>query len=950
MKKLQLIFLVLLANSFLFDVAISQKAAIKIEAMSIHRLNELGLPNPNSWDNVSTGLNTIGVGTMAWLSGWDTSGATVYKPALSYLWELTSKPAGSLTELETTTNQLTNFRPDSAGDYTVQLTITTAAGTHSVTQVISAAKYTGTNSKNVAGSGFNCASCHAGSGTATTVYAPWRTSSHATMFERGMNGNLGSNWGESCFKCHTTGYNKNAAAVNGGFDDVATAVGFVENDWKPWRFNLFDSLLTTDKKMLSLVGGITCESCHGPKNALHFGGTDGKQPKTMSSGVCAPCHDAPTKYNIYAQWENTTHSGLVASTANTRGFTGPTVVTAYTLDACVRCHDGQAFVNYTRGRSFDRRPASGYSQATRTPITCQTCHDPHSMALRSTPIASDTLGNGYNYSSFNFGTGKTCVNCHKYRRGEQRYITQTAMSALWGPHYAGTTDIFLGQNGHTFGATLPSSVAHQNVQNSCVGCHMSATPDTGTVAHNKIGGHTWAMSYTDPNTSITYDNVTGCLSCHSGITKFDQIKASYDYDKNGKVEAFMKEVDGLKKNLAKLLPPVGLDSINRVMLAASKDSTLLKKAFWNYLYVKYDGSNGVHNPKYVVALLQNTIDNLYYSLFPGQIGAIRDVPNDQGKQVQVIWYKSTGESDSVKPVRQYSVWRLDDSPIGKFVVLNSFEEISNYAKDLTIGTQFKINGDVWTLAGQSPISGNDLYSLNVPTLFDSTITKGMYWTKFKITGHATDNTILFTSRVDSGYSIDNLVPRAPEGLMAKMVDVAVQLDWQIPSDPDVNYFAIYRGMTEGFDFENTTPIGTTTDNKFIDATVEQTKKYYYVVRAFDFSGNKGNTSSISIVALNNTENGGLPNEFALGQNYPNPFNPITNIKYQVPKGSNVSIIIYNAIGQEVVRLVNKHHDAGYYTIAWDGKDSFGKFVNSGIYLYKMTAGNFSSVKKMLVIK
>ncbi|MDP2208740.1 MAG: hypothetical protein Q8K98_08190, partial [Bacteroidota bacterium] len=127
--------------------------------MSIHRLNEMGLPNPNSWDNVSTGLNTIGVGTMAWLSGWDTSGATIYNPALTYIWELTSKPVGSLTDLGTTTNQLTNFQPDTVGDYTVQVTITTAAGTHFTTQVISAASYVGTNWKNVAGAAFNCASC-----------------------------------------------------------------------------------------------------------------------------------------------------------------------------------------------------------------------------------------------------------------------------------------------------------------------------------------------------------------------------------------------------------------------------------------------------------------------------------------------------------------------------------------------------------------------------------------------------------------------------------------------------------------------------------------------------------------------------------------------------------------------------------------------------------------------
>ncbi len=589
-------------------VVYTQKAAIKIEAMSIHMLHALNLPNPNSWDNVSTGLRTVGVGTMVWMTGWDTAGATIFKPALTYSWSLGSKPSGSLTVLESTTSQRTNFRPDMAGNYTVNITITTTAGSHSTSQVITAANYTGTNWQSVTSAPFNCASCHTSSATANTVYNPWKTSDHATKFKRGMDGQIAAYWGESCFKCHTTGYNKNALAANNGFDEVATNVGFVVSHWTPWRTGLFDSLLTTDKKNLSMFGTIGCESCHGPKDPTHFGA--GTQPLTINSGVCAQCHDEPWRQNRYVQWENTTHSGLVASPANTRGFTGASVVTSFDLNACTRCHDGQAFVNWTKGKSFDPRVASGYGRHTRTPITCQTCHDPHSMDLRKTVATSDTLGNGFNYSSINLGKGKLCANCHKYRRGEQRYITQTNMSSTWGPHYAGTTDILLGQNGHTFGTNIPSSVAHRLVENSCVGCHMAATTDTGTVARDKIGMHTWTMSYKDPNTNVVYDNVKGCIDCHTGITKFTDILSAYDYDGNGVTDAFVNEVEGLKKKLAMALPPVGLDSVNRSMISASPDSNNLKKAFWNYLYVKYDGSQGVHNPKYVIGLLQRSITTL----------------------------------------------------------------------------------------------------------------------------------------------------------------------------------------------------------------------------------------------------------------------------------------------------------------------------------------------------
>ncbi len=934
------ILLLLLFTSLLF----AQKAAIKVEAMDGHKLTLLGLSNPNGWDNVSTGLNTVGVGTMVWMTGWDTSGYTTYKPALTYLWELTAVPGGSLTVLETTTDQLSNFRPDVAGTYTVQLTITTVAGSHSTSLTITAANYTGTNWKSVAGAAFNCASCH--EAATPTIYTNWKSSGHANMFKNGMDGLNGSYWGESCFQCHTTGYNKNATAVNGGFDDVATTVGFVADDWKPWRIGLFDSLLTTDKKLLSLVGGITCENCHGPKNPTHFG--TGTQPKTMDAGVCGQCHNEPWRHNKYAQWENSGHSEAVWSSSFRT--TGTPVGTNYNLNACVRCHDGQAFINFTKGKSFDNSAAAGYGQIKQTMITCQTCHEPHSTSLRTGPAGSDTLATGYNYSSFNFGSGKTCVNCHKYRRGENRYITQTAMSSTWGPHYAGATDIFLGQNGHTFGATLPSSIAHQNVENSCVGCHMSATPDTGTAARDKIGQHSWTMSYTDPNTSITYNNVTGCNACHAGITKFDQIKASYDYDKNGTLEAFITEVEGLKKKLAKMLPPIGLDSVNRDMVKLSPDSTLYKKAFWNYLYVKYDGSHGVHNPKYVVSLLQTGIDAIFYSRLAGQIGSITDVPNDQGKQIQIAWYKFPGETEPLNPIRNYGIWREDEAKIGKVVAIDSWKDVEKYLPTIVKGNQFSIAGTVWTFVGWSPIAGTELYSVNVPTLFDSTVSAGMAWTKFKVTAHDTNNVIVAESRVDSGYSADNLIPTAPSGLAASIVVPAIRLQWDTPTDSDLNYYAIYRGTTPGFDFESTPPIGTTTDNFFIDNDVVEASHYYYVVRGFDFSGNKGQTSGTDILFLDVDDPNGMPTEFSLKQNYPNPFNPSTSIKYQVSQAGNVTITVYNSIGQEVLTLVNRQHEVGYYSISWNGKDKSGISVNSGIYLYKMKSESYTSVKKMILVK
>jgi len=94
----------------------------------------------------------------------------------------------------------------------------------------------------------------------------------------------------------------------------------------------------------------------------------------------------------------------------------------------------------------------------------------------------------------------------------------------------------------------------------------------------------------------------------------------------------------------------------------------------------------------------------------------------------------------------------------------------------------------------------------------------------------------------------------------------------------------------------------------------------------------------------------IPREFALGQNYPNPFNPATKIEYSLAKRSDVRLTVYNILGQCVVELVNKNQTAGEYSITWDGRNESGAETASGVYFYRLVAGDFTSVKKMLLVK
>ncbi len=94
----------------------------------------------------------------------------------------------------------------------------------------------------------------------------------------------------------------------------------------------------------------------------------------------------------------------------------------------------------------------------------------------------------------------------------------------------------------------------------------------------------------------------------------------------------------------------------------------------------------------------------------------------------------------------------------------------------------------------------------------------------------------------------------------------------------------------------------------------------------------------------------LPREFSLDQNYPNPFNPTTTIKFALPKSSHVELEIFNILGQRVTTLINDQLDAGYYTAKWNSTDSQGREVATGVYFYRLRAGDFVKSKKMLLLK
>jgi len=108
--------------------------------------------------------------------------------------------------------------------------------------------------------------------------------------------------------------------------------------------------------------------------------------------------------------------------------------------------------------------------------------------------------------------------------------------------------------------------------------------------------------------------------------------------------------------------------------------------------------------------------------------------------------------------------------------------------------------------------------------------------------------------------------------------------------------------------------------------------------------------SLSVIVGIEDEFAGIPEEYDLYQNYPNPFNPSTLIKYALPKSSNVSLVIYNLMGQEIMSWEESNVPPGYYEKIWNGTTRSGVLLSSGIYIYRITAGDFVRTRKMVLLK
>ncbi|MDP2999800.1 MAG: multiheme c-type cytochrome [Bryobacterales bacterium] len=566
------------------------QAQVSLRPLTARDVTDYKLP---STSQRSAGLSTIGLGQPAYLEA-QVNIAIPAEDIAGVTWALASRPATSKAELADSplgesvpifepSNRLAArvagrklLRPDVVGLYTVKATIaTTSGGTAEVGQSIIGATYVGIQ---------RCAACHSGAVGSDKV-TPWSKTKHANIFKDGMNGVASDHYGANCLRCHTVGYDADPSALNGGFDDVATQL--------KWVFPTVQKAGTYEAlpDALKNVGNIQCENCHGPGSQHAMTGSRILISVSLGSGVCAQCHASGTNHIKSTEWVGSLHS---AATSYPSGAG---------REGCVGCHTGPGFIGTMKGAAT---LSTAYGA-----INCQTCHESHG---RTTPATNKLLLRNLTPVKLMDGTvldkagyGAVCMNCHQSRQNAATYVTTTVGSARFGPHYSPQADMLAGVNGFNYGRYIPSSAHAAVVEDTCAHCHMQPITDTKDPAFLKAGGHTFKMALQASDKNPVVYQVEACYKCHGPNTSLFDFQL-FDYDNDGSIDGVQTEIQHLLDKLALQLPPAGKPKTELAI-----DSTWTRPqlaAAYNWQFVKYDGSFGIHNTAYAVGLLKASIADL----------------------------------------------------------------------------------------------------------------------------------------------------------------------------------------------------------------------------------------------------------------------------------------------------------------------------------------------------
>ncbi len=348
--------------------------------------------------------------------------------------------------------------------------------------------------------------------------------------------------------------------------------------------------MNTSLKSLTLIFfaivigfSLTIVSCEGPAGKDGIAGKDGKDGQEQ----CGACHNSSSVIVArQLQWANSQHA------------TGTSL--SYASVECAACHTSEGF-HETLSSGKESTAAEIMNPSGQT---CRTCHNIH-KDFADTDWSLTKTGNvkfRANAASFDFGKGAVCATCHQSRAVNPEIVitnpsaTYTIASSYFGPHYSTAANSFSAIGAIEIPGTeaYAKTFVHQNVlKNSCVDCHMGKA--SGTTA----GGHTMKMSTNDGAT----DYVAACTGCHEGVKNFDF------YGTQTETKKLILDLRAKLIEKAAITISDEIDySTDRAKVGTYPVYTVA--AIYNYKWAIADRSLGIHNPKYIKAVLKNTINAL----------------------------------------------------------------------------------------------------------------------------------------------------------------------------------------------------------------------------------------------------------------------------------------------------------------------------------------------------
>jgi hypothetical protein len=204
-------------------------------------------------------------------------------------------------------------------------------------------------------------------------------------------------------------------------------------------------------------------------------------------------------------------------------------------------------------------------------------------------------------------------------------------------------------------------------------------------------------------------------------------------------------------------------------------------------------------------------------------------------------------------------------------------------------------------------------------------------------GSKNNQTLYFNGKLDKSTSIESfsMPPVSPEGSF----DARLKGDYRLSESDEVNI------QLQTSDYPISVTVTKPSDKNVTDYVLEEIANGVEVGSHNIEDGVKIVISNNKVTMLKITKQSSIPTSYSLEQNYPNPFNPSTTIKFSLPEASNVTLTIYNTLGQKVTELVNTNLEAGRYSYEWDASN-----VATGMYIYELRTEKFVSMKKMILLK